>query len=262
MTSGDRPEIRTPRLKVGPGRAAYSKRTRLVLAIALGVAVVAVIAVALVAALSSTTTPVRTVTIPEADRRASAALLRAAEAVRFHPNVEAGTGTVEDAPSSSAPSSAAGLLAPGTSAPAFRLRTPAGQAVGLAGLRGKAVLLEFFATWCPHCAAEAPHLKAISASLAPSRYAFVSVNADGEDAASVLAYHIYFGLPFPAVLDPSSHPGSFRSPGDGGAVTRAYKVSAYPTFYVLDPAGKIVWAGSGEQPDLLLRHELQKAAAE
>ena len=78
------------------------------------------------------------------------------------------------------------------------------------------MLLEFFATWCPHCNAEAPHLQRLYASLPKSRYAFASVNADGEDAASVFAYHRYYGLSFPALLDPSGTPGNFHKPGAGG----------------------------------------------
>ena len=58
------------------------------------------------------------------------------------------------------------LLAPGSLAPAFDLSTPEGKKLSLASLRGKTVLLELFATWCPHCAAEAPHLKALDGALA------------------------------------------------------------------------------------------------
>ena len=67
------------------------------------------------------------------------------------------------------------------------------------------MLLEFFATWCPHCNAEAPHLRRLYSSLKKTRYAFVSVNADGEgsDSEPVFAYHRYYGLRFPALLDPS-----------------------------------------------------------
>jgi peroxiredoxin len=196
------------------------------------------------------------------DKNAPAALVKAADAVGFQPTTEPGVGQIEGQPASAAqPPSTPNLLPVGAKAPAFALKTPEGQSVSLASLRGKAVLLEFFATWCPHCNAEAPHLRQLYGSLPKDRYAFVSVNADGEGAASVFAFHRYFGLPFPALLDPSSQPGSFHRQGAPGAVTQAYRVGAYPTFYVLDPSGRITWRSDGEQPDALLRLELAKAAA-
>jgi thiol-disulfide isomerase/thioredoxin len=227
----------------------------------LGVAFITAVIVGALLASTSSAPKGKLVTIPVADRSASKALLDAAAAVNFQPPNEAGTGTVEDDPlPSSPPTSAKGQLAPGTVAPAFALQTPAGRRVSLASLKGKAVLLELFATWCPHCAAEAPHLKAMAQQLPKSRYAFVAVNADGEDPASILAYHIYFGLPFPALVDPNpSDPGSFHHEGSPGPVSKAYKVRLFPTFYVIDPQGRIAWAGSGEQPDSVLRHELERS---
>jgi hypothetical protein len=99
----------------------------------------------------------------------------------------------------------------------------------------------------------------IYAGLPRRQYAVVAVNADGEDAASVLAYHIYFGFPFPAVLDPSSHPGSFHQPGSPGPVSSSYRVGLFPTFYIVDPHGRIAWRAHGEQPDALLLRELRRA---
>jgi thiol-disulfide isomerase/thioredoxin len=197
-----------------------------------------------------------------ADLNAPAALVQAAARVGFHPNVEPGVGTIENKPASGVqPSSGPSLLPVGTKAPAFSLTTPEGGAVSLDHLRGKAVLLEFFATWCPHCAAEAPHLQRLYRSLPKKDVAFVSVNADGEDAASVYAYHRYFGLTFPGLLDPGNQPGSFTSPGGAGPTTQAYGVESFPTFYVLDRKGRITWRSDGEQPDALLRSQLERAAA-
>jgi peroxiredoxin len=181
---------------------------------------------------------------------------------RLPPQRRAGVGSIENKPASGAqPSSNPGLLPVGTKAPTFSLKTPEGGAVGLDDLRGKAVLLEFFATWCPHCAAEAPHLQRLYGSLPKKDVAFVSVNADGEDGASVYAYHRYFGLTFPALLDPGNQPGSFTSPGGTGPTTQAYGVESFPTFYVLDRKGRITWRFDGEQPDALLRGQLERAAA-
>src|SRR5262249_15297803 len=143
-------------------------------------------------------------------------LVSAADAVNFHPTTEPGVGQIEGQPASaSQPPENPSLLAVGTVAPNFTLKTPQGTSVSLDKYRGKAVLLEFFATWCPHCNAEAPHLRAIAKSL-PKKTAIVSVNADGETAPSVFAFHRYYGLPYPALLDPSSQSGSFNSPGAAG----------------------------------------------
>ena len=77
----------------------------------------------------------------------------------------------------------------------------------------------------------------------------------------MFAFHRYYGLPYPALVDPSAQPGTFDSPGAAGPVTTKYKVAAFPTFYVIDPQGRITWADDGEQPDALLRQELRQAAA-
>lgn len=199
--------------------------------------------------------------VSAADRNAPAPLVAAARDVGFHPTTAPGIGGIEDQPASAAaPPSNPNLLTAGTTAPGFTLKTPTGETVSLSDFRGKAVLIEFFATWCPHCNAESPHIRSLSKSLPSSKYAFVSINADGETAPSVFAYHLYFGFDFPALLDPSSRPGSFSSPGDAGPVSVAYRVQSFPTFYVVDTNGRVAWASDGEQPNALLRQQLARAA--
>jgi thiol-disulfide isomerase/thioredoxin len=262
MTPEEETPVKASRVQLGPGRAGYSRRSRFWMALGLTGAVLAVVVVAVVAAVTSKAPTARHVALPAGDRSASIALRAAARNVHFYPHQVAGGGRIESQPVGGiTPAAVSGLLAPGTTAPSFNLRTPEGAKVSLASLRGKTVLLELFATWCPHCAAEAPHLKTLYGKLSPKRFALVAVNADGEDPASVLAYHIYFGLPFPALLDPSATPGSFSHPGSPGPVSKAYKLKAYPTFYVIDRRGKIAWSAVGEQPDALLLAELRNASA-
>lgn len=224
------------------------------------VLVVAVVVGVLLAARSGSSTPGPAKLTGE-DRNAPASLVSAADKVGFKPTSEPGVGQVEDKPASAAsPPQAESLLPVGAKAPPFTLRTPQGKEVSLASLRGKAVLLELFATWCPHCNAEAPHLRTLANQLQGPKIAFVSINGDGETAPSVYAYHRYWGLPFPALVDPSTQPGSFSSPGGSGKVSLAYGLMNFPTFYVIDPKGRVAWRSDGEQPDAALREQLEKAA--
>ena len=132
-----------------------------------------------------------------------------------------------------------------------------GENIRLADYRGKTVLLEFFTTWCPHCQAEMKHLINLMSRLPALSFAFLLVNADGEDTASIYAFDRYFRSPYPTLVDSSSRPGSFKYRGGPGPVSMAYKIRHFPTFYVVDRNGKIVWRNYGEQPDALLESEMR-----
>jgi thiol-disulfide isomerase/thioredoxin len=243
------------------GKNAARPPQRMVLLATAGIAGIIVVVVVILLATKSSPKTAPPAKITASDANAPAALISAAQAIGFHPTTEAGVGEVETKPASAAPTSSnPSLLAVGTLAPNFTLQTPQGQSISLASYRGKAVLIEFFATWCPHCNAEEPYLTAMANSLKSKGVQFLAVNADGETAPSVYAFHRYYGVPYPALVDPSSHPGDFNSPGGSGHVSSVYKVQAFPTFYVLDKTGKITWRSDGEQPNVLLRQELLKAA--
>jgi peroxiredoxin len=227
-----------------------------VVVVLLALSIVAIVLIAALAAVLAPTHKGRRVTLPPADRAASPALREAASALGFRPTRHADS--TERKPASAAPDPPSGLLPIGTVAPDFALQTPVGKTVRLSALRGRPVLLEFFAAWCPHCAAEAPHLRRLATAFA-KRASFVAVNADSEDAASVFAFHAWFGLPFPALVDAGSHPVKWPGHGRVGPVSSRYRVGSFPTFYVLDARGRIVWRSAGEQPDAKLRQELDRA---
>lgn len=113
----------------------------------------------------------------------------------------------------------------GHPAPDFTLTTVAGDTFTLSAWRGKPVILNFWATWCPPCRAELPELEA-----AHERYAgqviVVGVN-QMEPAASVAAFAGQVGLTFPLPLD-------LR-----GEVSREYAVRSLPTTFFIDRAGVI-----------------------
>jgi peroxiredoxin len=240
------------------------RRERVLWAAAAGLAAIALVAAGVLALRSQSGAPAPGPAANQAaaDRGAPAALVKAADAIGFHTSTEPGVGLMESQPASAArPPSTSDLLAVGSTAPAFTLKTPQGENVSLSQYRGKVVLLELFATWCPHCQAEAPHLAAIARQLTSKGVRVLSINGDSENAASVFAFHRYFGLPYPALLDPGGTPGSFTQPGGAGTMSRAYRLHAFPTFYVINAKGTITFASDGEQPDALLRQQLLAARA-
>ena len=198
---------------------------------------------------------------PPTEASAAADLAKAADALKFHLTTDTNVGIIETLPADTTllpPSKS--MLAVGQVAPDFSLTTPQGERVSLSAYKGRTVLLEFFATWCPHCQAEAQHLRRLYATLSPESFAFLSVNADGEDPASLYAFHRFFAIDWPVLLDPATPAGSFLKAGAAGAVTRAYGVALYPTFYIIDQKGRVAWRNDREQPDLLLIEQLRNAA--
>ena len=198
---------------------------------------------------------------PASPAAASDPLDAAADRVGFHRTTAENVGIVENLPPDTtllAPSRT--MLAVGAAAPDFTLSTARGERVRLSDLRGKTILLEFFATWCPHCQAEVPHLVQLFSTLPTKDFAFLSVNADGEDAPSVHAFDRFFHLPWPTLLDPGTPAGTFNEAGGAGHVTDAYGVALYPSFYIIDGKGRVTWRNDREQPDLLLLQKLHEAA--
>ena len=125
--------------------------------------------------------------------------------------------------------SAAGALPPapavGHPAPDFTLTTAAGETFKLSNLRGKPVVLNFWATWCPPCRAELPELQAASQRLA-GQVAIVGVN-QAETPVEVQAFAEKLGLSFTIPLDQSAD------------VSRLYRVRSLPTTFFIDRSGII-----------------------
>lgn len=127
------------------------------------------------------------------------------------------------------PPAMASAPAVGTRAPGFDLRSPSGDQLSLAGVRGHVVVVNFFATWCPPCRAETPDLIAVEARYRSRGVIFIGVD-DREDASLVTVFAQHKGIPYPLVLDKS------------GSVEENYDVRAIPTTYVLDRSGIIRYA--------------------
>jgi cytochrome c biogenesis protein CcmG, thiol:disulfide interchange protein DsbE len=119
-------------------------------------------------------------------------------------------------------------LKAGSEAPGFRLPSLAGGEVDLASQRGKVVVLNFWATWCPPCVAEMPSLERLHRSLSAEGVAVVTVSTD-EDEAELRRFVAQRSLTLPVLKDP------------GGRVAAGqYRTTGYPETFVLDRKGRVL----------------------
>jgi thiol-disulfide isomerase/thioredoxin len=108
------------------------------------------------------------------------------------------------------------------------LQAPAGAKADWAGLKGKVVVLEFWATWCSPCVASLPHLNQLVESLDPARFQFISI--DDEDLKAVQTF-----------LTKKKMAGWVGVDSTGG-IMAWYGIKSRPTSIIIDGNGRIVAA--------------------
>lgn len=119
-----------------------------------------------------------------------------------------------------------------TSAPALELHDMQGEKYRLHDLRGKVILLNFWASWCPPCVKEIPSLNRLQKMFPKNELLILSVDI-GESKKQVEAFLTEVPADFPVLMDP-----------DGNTV-KQWKIIAFPTSFIIDKQGVIKLAYFG-----------------
>jgi len=133
-------------------------------------------------------------------------------------------------------------------APDFELNTIEGETIKLSDLRGQAVLINLWATWCPPCRAEMPAIEKVYNEYRDEGFIVLAVNMTYQDAFSDIAPFISeYGLSFPILLDETSEVGT------------AYQLRSLPSSFFIDREGIIreVVIG-GPMAEALLRTRVEE----
>ncbi|MDA1330483.1 MAG: TlpA disulfide reductase family protein [Chloroflexi bacterium] len=116
----------------------------------------------------------------------------------------------------------------GFNAPDFTLNTMSGGTVTLSDLRGQAVLLNLWASWCLPCRAEMPAMQRVYERYRDQGFVVLAVNVTNQDQiGAARAFVEEMGVTYPIALDVD------------GEVSRLYNLQALPSSFFIDPQGVI-----------------------
>lgn len=135
----------------------------------------------------------------------------------------------------------------GAAAPDFALALLDGRTLRLRDLRGKTVVLNFWASWCEPCAEEMPALQRVAAT-AGDDVVLVGVGLKNDDDEEARAFAARFGVTYPVGRDlggPATDPR--------GPIEAAYGVIGAPTTIVIAPDGTVATIALGPQTEDQLR---------
>ena len=116
----------------------------------------------------------------------------------------------------------------GLPAPDFTLPGLDGKEVSLSDFRGKVVLLNIWATWCPPCVQEMDSLQKLYDTFKQKDFEILAVSIDSLGRSVVAPFMKNYKLTFPALLDPA------------GTVQVAYQTTGVPESFIIDTKGLLV----------------------
>jgi len=134
----------------------------------------------------------------------------------------------------------------GQLAPDFTFKALDGEAVPLHRYRGRPVLMNVWATYCPFCEHEMPMLDSLNG--ANDELLVLGLNV-GEAQRTVRAFAERVGVAYPLVIDRT------------GEVAEAYQVTNLPTTFLIDAEGVIVWKREGSVSQSELKRQLRQTTS-
>ena len=136
----------------------------------------------------------------------------------------------------------------GFAAPDFSLKTPTGESYTLSELRGQAVLVNLWATWCPPCRAEMPTIEAMYQEYKDQGFVVLAIDMTyQDDPFAVVPFVKEFELSFPILLE------------ETGDVASAYQLRSLPSSFFINRDGIIseIVIG-GPMSEALLRTRIEE----
>jgi peroxiredoxin len=116
----------------------------------------------------------------------------------------------------------------GSIAPDFTLENMQGEKVSLAQLRGKVVIVNFWATWCPPCRAEMPSMEVLHQTFKDDDFVMLAINVEKNGRETVTGFLRESPYSFPILLD------------DRSKAQNLYGVFQYPVSFIVDRSGMVV----------------------
>ena len=119
-------------------------------------------------------------------------------------------------------------------APEFNLEDQDGNFLKMSDYKGKVVIVNFWATWCPPCRKEMPSMQRAWEILQKEDIVMLAINV-GEDSDQIFSFTAEYPVEFPLIMDRDS------------SVVNQWKVRGLPTTYIVNPAGQIVYQAIGDR---------------
>ena len=117
-------------------------------------------------------------------------------------------------------------------APQFTLPDMDGEMFSLSSYKGKTVIINFWATWCPPCREELPSMNRAWAKIKDGNIAMIAINV-GEDEDTIFSFMGDYPIDFQVLLDQS------------GEVIKQWPIKGLPTTFVIDPQGRLYYRAIG-----------------